>query len=91
MLAEELIQEFPEEKEKEEFEAWVEESHTASKEIVYIGIKYKDSPSKDYLDKAYQLIRKRITVGGYRLGNEIIKIYKKYKAERDMLLRDTFE
>ena len=75
-LAVQYIKEFsresiPEFKQKL-FKDWILESHDISKNFIYSEIKFGETPTEDYLMKAYDITRKRITLGGYRLA-EIVK------------------
>jgi hypothetical protein len=72
------------------FEDWVEESYTFGKEIVYNGIRYNDTPSDEYLSRAYQVIRKRIALGGYRLAKLIVDIYNVYEEQKRVFLAEKF-
>jgi hypothetical protein len=54
-----------------------------------MGIKYNEAPTSDYMDKAFGLIKKRLAIGGYRLENEIIEIYKAYQEHRDKFEKES--
>ncbi len=70
---------------KENFSEWLQESHDISQSFIYKGnfllnkeIKFDGSPSHEYIDKAYNYIRRRVALGGYRLADLIKKIYSTY-------------
>jgi hypothetical protein len=78
-ISRELMNEFSKkdipEYSKLDFSEWVQESHDASQDFIYKSIQYETSPSDEFLDKAYSIVKKRITLGGYRLA-EIFKHVK---------------
>lgn len=78
-MAEEYIKEFPREdipefSDSKDFKQWIEESHTIAKDFIYSEIKYDTKPSEEYMKKAYEIIKRRIALGGYRLAEIIKKI-----------------
>jgi len=83
-LAEDYIKEFPRE-EIPEFSAskdlkeWIVESHSIAKDFIYSEIEYNSKPSEEYMKKSYEMIKRRIALGGYRLA----EIVKGIKASHD--------
>jgi hypothetical protein len=58
-----------------DFSDWAQESHDISQHFVYPGITYEGTPSQEYLDTAFKIIKRRIALGGYRLA-QIFKAVK---------------
>jgi len=54
---------------------WIVESHDVAKDFIYAQIEFNSSPTDDYMKKSYEIVKRRITLGGYRLS-EIIKTIK---------------
>lgn len=48
--------------------AWAEESFALARDVVYRGISPGSEPTPEYLVRAREVIRRRLAVGGYRLG-----------------------
>jgi hypothetical protein len=59
---------------------WVEESHDISQEFIYREININDRPTQEYLDKAFEYVKRRIALGGYRLAKLIEQIYDAYSS-----------
>jgi hypothetical protein len=77
--AQDLIKSYPpDEGDSDDFNVWIQQSYQLSKDAVYDGIDYEGEPSDDYLDRGYEAIRKQIAKGGYRLANELVKVYNSY-------------
>jgi hypothetical protein len=81
-----LIDQYPAKDQQEllktEFKDWINESYEIGKDFVY-NVTYNGTPSQGYLDAAYEVVRKRIVLGGYRLANEIINIYNSYEDSKE--------
>lgn len=89
-LAIQFITQFPRETLPEtrvvDFKEWVVESTSISKDFVYKEIDYGKRPSEEYMKKAYEMIKRRIALGGYRLAElikNIKKSYDNYDRSRD--------
>lgn len=80
--AKEIISEFPKTKFVSKinalYEDWVEEGHAIAQNFVYVDITINEVPSENYLDGAYQIIKERIALAGYRLAQLIKGIKKGY-------------
>jgi hypothetical protein len=81
--AEDVIKEFPKdslpELSKTTFEEWMKESYDVTVDFIYRYIGYEETPSDDYINKAYEIVKKRIALAGYRLA----EVLKKVKAAHD--------
>jgi hypothetical protein len=70
--ANEIINEFPAkelpELKNDDFTDWAQESHDIAEHFIYRGITYEGTPSKEYLDTAFKIVKRRIALGGYRLA-----------------------
>jgi hypothetical protein len=86
-LAGEYMKEFPRENLPEmsmkKYSDWTDESYKACVDVVYSGIEFGGTPTTAYIDKAYAVLKKRLTLGGYRLANAVIEIYDAYKLAKD--------
>lgn len=60
----------------EDIQDWIIESHDISQNFIYKNIEYDTKPSDYYMKKAYEIVKRRIALGGYRLA-EIIKNVKR--------------
>ncbi len=49
-------------------EQWAEESHRLAIEAAYDGIEEGDEPSAEYAERTRAVVRRRLALGGYRLG-----------------------
>jgi hypothetical protein len=81
------MKEFPEQKlqikDTELFQDWVFESNKIDKELVYEELEKLSGEkeiSKEFIEKSFKAIKKRLVLGGYRLATVLEKIYKKEKA-----------
>lgn len=85
-LAIEFAEEFPrdslEEYKKEDLKDWIIESHDVCRDFIYADIKFDTKPSEKYMKKAYQVVKRRIALGGYRLA----KVLKTIKASFDKVV-----
>ena len=83
ITAKAIMNEFPQESLSElnshDFSEWIRESHDSCRDFVYKFIEYDSTPTKEYIDEAYDLIRRRISLGGYRLA----RLFKDIKAALD--------
>ncbi len=68
IMSEYLPESLPELK-NTDFADWVEESRDISQDFIYKGITYEGTPSQEYVETAYKIVRRRIAIGGYRLAN----------------------
>jgi hypothetical protein len=73
---------------KLQYKEWLEESYQVSVDVVYNGIKYGSKPTDAYLDRAYNILRRRIAIGGYRLANTISDLYENYLREKEKSLKE---
>lgn len=48
--------------------AWAEESYRFAVEVAYQGISEGATPTPEYTARAHEVVRRRLAVGGYRLG-----------------------
>ncbi len=55
--------------------AWVVESNTLAREVVYKNITEGAEPSKAYTDAAQKLARKRLALAGYRLAGVLNALF----------------
>lgn len=82
-LAIEFAEEYPreslEEYKVEDLKDWIIESHDVSQNFIYKEIEFDSKPSEKYMKKAYEIVKKRIALGGYRLA----KILRNIKAAFD--------
>jgi hypothetical protein len=80
--AREIISEFHQEDLPElkslEFADWIQESHDVSYNFIYKNIAYGGSPSESFINEAFNIIKRRIALGGYRLANLFKAIKKSY-------------
>ena len=87
-FAEELLKEFPrevlDELKNKDIQNWIEESHDISQKFVYPEITYLSYPSYDYIKKGYEIIRRRIVLGGYRLAEIVKSINSSYKKAKEV-------
>lgn len=58
---------------------WIIESHDVCKNFIYKELEFNARPTKAYMKKAYQIVKRRIALGGYRLA----KIIRNIKATFD--------
>jgi len=65
-----------------DFDEWVTEAFYLAKEFVYKNATYKANITEAYKKEAYQLIKHRIALGGYRLASLIEQIYSSYKKAK---------
>src|SRR5215212_7852842 len=79
LLAEAAMKEFPAESMAEwkdlDPHAWVVESNTLAREVVYKNINEGAEPSKAYTDVAQKLVRKRLALAGYRLAGVLNALF----------------
>ena len=68
-------QELPEFESGRNFKDWIVESHQLARDFIYAEIEYDTEPTKEYLTKSYELIKRRIALGGYRLSDLILKYF----------------
>jgi hypothetical protein len=61
------------------YEDWVQESHDISQDFIYKSIEYNSTPSEEFLEKSYYIVKRRIALGGYRLA----EIFKHVKSSFD--------
>jgi hypothetical protein len=54
---------------------WVKEGHDLALSSAYDGIEQHTRPSEEYQERAQEVCRKRLAMGGYRLGQLINDIY----------------
>jgi hypothetical protein len=73
-----------------DWKEWFEEGLQISINFVYNGLSYGDKPTKAYSDRAWDVLRRRITIGGYRLANFIVDLYDAYKTASDNLEKEKF-
>ena len=59
------------------------ESHSIAKDFIYSEIEFNSRPSVEYMGKAYEIVKRRIALGGYRLA----EIIKRIKASHDFNIR----
>ena len=52
-----------------------------AKEFVYNGIKPGDKPSDEYIKRGRVAINEQLAVGGYRLVDKIVDLYKNIKDD----------
>ena len=62
---------------------WIIESHDISQNFIYKDLEYDTAPSDNYMKKAYNIVKKRIALGGYRLAEIIKKIKNSYDRDRN--------
>ncbi len=55
---------------------WIQESHDIAQNFIYKNIAYDSVPSEDFLNSAFEMVKKRIALGGYRLA----EMFKQIKA-----------
>lgn len=74
--AEEIMTEFKKSELPEiknaDFSDWIQESHDVAQNFIYKNIPYDSVPSEDFLNSAFDMVKRRIALGGYRLA-EIFK------------------
>lgn len=87
--AKQIIAEFPQsslpELKRTDFSDWVEESRDISQDFIYKGITYDGTPSDEYTQTAYKIVRKRIALGGYRLANVFKQLKQSYNKLDEFL------
>ena len=70
--ANEIMKEFPvndlPELKNDDFLEWAQESHDIAQHFIYPGITYEGTPSKEYLENAFKIVKRRIALAGYRLA-----------------------
>jgi len=73
---------------------WIIESHDIAEKFIYAQLKYNGKPTENYLEKAYEIVKKRIGLGGYRLAKIIkniknsfddVKYFDKKRKGKDFL------
>ncbi len=57
---------------------WIQESYEVCQNFIYKDLEFDTHPSDEYIKKSYDLIRRRIALGGYRLADIIKNIYRSY-------------
>lgn len=82
-----LMEEFPREKLKDKLavtshEDWSLEGLELAKSVAYDSIKPGDKPSPEYIDKAFQVVRQQLALGGYRLAD----ILKRLRVEQPSMV-----
>lgn len=68
-----------EEFKSEDLKDWIIESHDVCKNFIYKELEFDGKPTKKYMNKAYEIVKRRIALGGYRLA----KIIRNIKATFD--------
>jgi hypothetical protein len=53
----------------ERIETWAEESHQLAIDCAYMGIKPKQAPTQEYLERSQEVAIRRLTLAGYRLAD----------------------
>lgn len=96
-LAEDFISEFPREELAEfesakDFKDWIVESHEIARDFIYADIEYNARPTEEYMKKSFEIVKRRIALGGYRLAEIVKGIKKSYdsikKEEQPLILKD---
>ena len=54
---------------------WCLGSYEDAVEYAYDGVTYNQAPSQDYINRAWEVIQRRIALGGYRLSDTISSLY----------------
>ena len=54
---------------------WTRRAYRIAVEHGYAGIKANESPSKEYLSENWPIVMRQMALGGYRLADELRKIY----------------
>ncbi len=62
-------------------EKWAQESHRVAVTAVYDGIEEGAAPSAEYAARARQVVRRRLALGGYRLGALLNEIFDDGEVE----------
>jgi len=91
-LAQAYIEEFPktnlsEFNTKSNSSEWIEESHDIAQDFIYKNSKINSTQSEDFLDKSYYIVKRRISLGGYRLA----ELFKDIKRSYDSVNKNHFE
>lgn len=68
------------------FSDWAEESNNVAKQYVYTGIEPNATPSKEYMERGRAAINEQLAVGGYRLADILIEVYKGHKGNVQTLM-----
>lgn len=63
---------------KRNFTQWAMESRQISQDFIYPNIEYDATPSDDYINKAWLMVKRRIALGGYRLAEMLKEIKQAY-------------
>jgi len=63
------------------FSDWIEESHEIDQDFIYKNIKFNLTPSEEFINASLIIVKRRITLGGYRLA----KLFKDIKLSYDSI------
>lgn len=69
---------------------WIIESHDISENFIYKDLEYGAVPSDYYMKKAYNIVKRRIALGGYRLAEIIKKIKKAFDEIKSEDINENF-
>lgn len=64
---------------------WAKESHQIAIDHVYKGITPGSTPSADYIRQGRIAINEQLAVGGYRLVDKIVDLYKNIKMDEEAI------
>ena len=55
---------------------WADDAAKLAAEYAYTGIEVDGTPSEKYIKKGYQVVKQQLALGGYRLADTLINIFK---------------